>query len=51
MKAYQSNLKITDEFKRRLAQQQSNNSLAFGVMALVQLLVASFLITGIVLMS
>jgi hypothetical protein len=46
MKPYESNLKITDELERRVAQQQFDDLSAVGVMVIVQLLAASFLITG-----
>ncbi|HVS25788.1 MAG TPA: hypothetical protein VHE58_00500 [Burkholderiales bacterium] len=46
MKPYESNLKITDELERRVAQQQFDDLSAVGVMVIVQLLVASFLVIG-----
>lgn len=50
MKPYESNLKITDELERRMAQQQFDELSAVGVMVIVQLLAASFLITGTIML-
>lgn len=46
MKPYESHLKITDELEHRVAQQQFDDLSAVGVMVIVQLLVASFLVIG-----
>lgn len=46
MKPYESYLKITDELERRVAQQQFDDLSAVGVMVILQLLVASFLVIG-----
>ena len=46
MRPYENTLKITDELERRVAQQQFDDLSAVGVMVIVQLLVASFLVIG-----
>ena len=46
MKPYESYLKITDELERRVAQQQFDDLSAAGVMVILQLLVATFLVIG-----